>query len=134
MDLSELPIPAVIFVVAHTFIVFIVIILVVVFVGADLPFLRRRRLARQSRLPRLQPVDPSPELVPAGVAPGGSAAGGTLPAGAGNPLQCSMPHCRRTGEIFWQTRHGVIWLCRGHALKFWESLSHFVQTIEHEPE
>ncbi len=135
LDLSELPIPAVVFVLVHTFIVFIVIVLVIVFVGADLPFLRRRRLARQSRLPKLHAADATPAPVPAAGTSGGASPGAILPAGAGgNPLQCSMPHCRRTGEIFWQTRHGVIWLCRGHALRFWESLSHFVQTIEHEPE
>lgn len=118
MDLSQLPLPAAIFVIVHTFVVFVVIVLVVLFVGADLPSLRRRRLARQSTLPKPVPADAVP----------------TAPASPLNPLQCSLPNCRRTGEIFWQTRQGVITLCRSHALKFWESLNQFVQTLEREPE
>ncbi len=108
MGLSELPTAAAVFVVAHTVVVVLVIVCVLLYVAADDPWVRRL-LHRRRRLPAVHVSSQQ---------------------ASGNPLACSIPGCRRCGEIFWHTRQGVVMLCRQHARRVREHLNEFLETLE----
>ncbi len=93
------------FIIVHTILVILAIMAVMTSVIADDPWVRRllNRRLRRHRVP-VAGDDASP----------------------GNPIGCVMPRCRRCGEVFWQTRKGVIVVCRDHAVQMRYHLDRFL--------
>lgn len=94
------------FIIVHTILVIFAIVAAMASVIADDPWVRRLLNRRRRRL-----------RVPV--------AGDE--ASAGNPIGCVMPRCRRCGEVFWQTRKGVIVICRDHAVQMRDHLDRFLK-------
>lgn len=106
---ADLPPAAVAFIVVHALLAVLALLGALTFLMSDAPWLRRLLNRRRSRLPALQAGD---HLSP------------------GNPLLCSMPHCRRCGEIFWRTRQGTMMVCRYHARQLRQHLDQFLEMLE----
>lgn len=46
-----------------------------------------------------------------------------------HPLLCHHRGCRQTGEVFWQSRHGTVILCRAHALQLRQRLEEALEKL-----
>lgn len=47
-----------------------------------------------------------------------------------SPLRCHHGGCRFTGELFWQSRYGLVVLCRNHAYVLRNRLDYLLETLE----
>lgn len=106
---SGLPPAAVAFLIAQVSAVGLVLLALLIYLLTGDPWVRRQVNRKRSRLPILK------------ASHGSSAA---------NPILCSLPDCRRCGEIFLDTRLGTLMFCRLHARKLREQLDRYFQTME----
>ncbi len=47
-----------------------------------------------------------------------------------HPLLCHHRGCRQTGDVFWQSRHGTVILCRAHAQELRQRLEEALERLE----
>lgn len=106
---SGLPPAAAGFLVAQVSAVSLVLLALMMVLAADDPWVRSFINRRRNRLPILRAAEHASEA---------------------NPIRCSVPGCRRCGEIFWNTRLGTLMLCRPHARQLHKNLDRFFQTTE----
>lgn len=103
----ELSTAAKAFIIVHTILVISAIVAAMASVIADDPWVRRLLDRRRLRKLRVLVTGDEPS--------------------AGNPIGCVMPRCRKCGEVFWQTRKGVIVICRDHAVQMRDHLDRFLK-------
>lgn len=50
--------------------------------------------------------------------------------GGVGPLHCYHESCKAVGELFWQSRYGLVVLCRNHAYVLRNQLDYLLETME----